>query len=97
MRRECPHCNKIFEGRGSTKYCSHKCGKEYKRYRPGKMETQCKTCGKSIIGNARKSFCSNHCNQKYLKANPKPKKETPVKKEPNSVIFDWDDYSEGII
>jgi hypothetical protein len=97
MRAECPNCNKIFEGRGTTKYCSHNCSKQYKRYRPGKTEKECKQCGKIIVGTANKKFCNNTCNQKYLKANPKTKRILVKVKEPNKVFFDWDDYVEGVI
>lgn len=96
MRLECANCGKIIEGRGSMKYCSDKCAKDYKRHRPGKVESNCLNCGIPVIGNAGKKFCGNLCNQKYLKKFPQEKKIVR-KKEPNKEFFDWADYNEGII
>lgn len=97
MRATCPNCNKIFEGRGTTKYCSNACSKQYKRLRPGKTEKECSQCGKPIIGNSNRRFCNNTCNQKYLKNNPRSNRILQQKKEPNLVFFDWDDFEDGVI
>lgn len=95
----CKHCSNDYsqpECRAKRdKFCSSRCGKDYKASEKKKREIDCKGCGKvfaargSQVRNGNRPYCSQSCSSKNMVRRPETYEKIRKAKESNTQAYDF--------